>query len=70
MRKWLFGTVAVLLILSMVLVACGATEAPEPTEAAVEPTEAAPEPTQAAPEPTEPQPRYGIGRGWCGRRQL
>jgi basic membrane protein A len=54
MRKWLFGTVAVLLILSMVLVACGATEAPEPTEAAVEPTEAAPEPTEAAPEPTEP----------------
>ena len=54
MRKWLFSTIAVLLILSMVLVACGATEAPAPTEAAPEPTEAAPEPTEAAPEPTEP----------------
>ncbi len=51
MRKWLFSTVAVLLILSMVLVACGPTEAPEATEVAPEPTEAAPEPT----EPTQVQ---------------
>ncbi|MEJ2735140.1 MAG: extracellular solute-binding protein [Anaerolineae bacterium] len=56
MKKSLFSLLALLLVLSLVISACGPT--PEPTEAPqVEPTqeEAAPEPTQeeAAPEPTQ-----------------
>jgi basic membrane protein A len=58
MQKWIFGTLVVLLVVSLALVGCAATEEPEPepTEAATQPTEAAPEPTEAAPEPTEAAP--------------
>jgi basic membrane protein A len=50
MKKWMFTTLAVLLVLSLVLVGCGGTTAPEPTAppAATE----APPPTEAAPPPT------------------
>jgi len=50
MKKSLFTLLALLLVASMLLAACGGTE--EPTTAP-EATEAAPEATEAAPEPTE-----------------
>jgi branched-chain amino acid transport system substrate-binding protein len=54
---------SILLIVSMVLAACGPTEAPEPTATeetvAEQPTEAPPEPTEAPPEPTTP-PEEGV----------
>jgi multiple sugar transport system substrate-binding protein/sn-glycerol 3-phosphate transport system substrate-binding protein len=56
-KKWLYVFVLAVLVVPLILTACGATpeptKAPEPTEAAPEPTDAAPEPTEAAPEPTE-----------------
>ena len=61
MKKTLFSLLAVLMVLSLVVTACGPTaeptEAPKATEAAPEPTkeDAAPEPT-AAEEPTEKAP--------------
>ena len=66
MKKSLLSLLALLVVLGLVISACGPT--PEPTEAPqVEPTkeEAAPEPTEeeAAPEPTEeeaaPEPTEG-----------
>ena len=57
MKRSLFSIVALLVVLSMILAACGPT--PEPTEAPP-PTEApAPEPTKAE-EPTEAPPAVGI----------
>ena len=57
MKNKLFSIVALMIVLSMILVACGAT--PEPTQAP-EPTKA-PEATKA-PEPTEEAkpPRGGL----------
>jgi ABC-type transport system substrate-binding protein len=61
-RKMLYNVVAALMLLSLILSACGTgaatTEAPKPTEAAAQPTEApkateAAQPTEA-PAPTEP----------------
>jgi multiple sugar transport system substrate-binding protein len=49
-KKWMYLFVLAVLVIPLILTACGPT--PEPT-AAPEPTEAAPEPTEAAPEPTE-----------------
>ena len=46
--------IALTLIVSMLLMACG-TDAPEPT-VEVPPTDAPPEPTEAAPAPTEAEP--------------
>ncbi|HSJ56334.1 MAG TPA: extracellular solute-binding protein [Anaerolineae bacterium] len=75
MKKSWFTLLALVLALSMVLAACGATEepAPEPTApVAAEPTEApAEEPTQApAEEPTEAAPPTGgtitIWHQWSG----
>ncbi len=54
MKRSLFSIIALLVVVSMILTACGPTEAPEATQAP-EPTEAeaAPEPTEAAaPPPT------------------
>jgi len=48
-NKW-FSLFSLLLVVIMLVTACGPTEAPQPTEAAPEPTEAAPEPTEV-PEP-------------------
>jgi predicted small lipoprotein YifL len=61
MKRSLFSILALLVIASMVLAACGATEAPAPTEApAAEPTEApAAEPTEAE-EPSEPTTGEGV----------
>jgi maltose-binding protein MalE len=64
MKKSLFSLLALLVVLSLVISACGPTpeptEAPQATEAAPEPTEeeVAPEPTEeeVAPEPTEEVP--------------
>jgi basic membrane protein A len=46
MRNWIFATLVALLIVSLALVGCTPTAAPEPTEA--------PAAEEAAPEPTEP----------------
>jgi len=67
--KKLYWLIAVLMVLSMVLTACGgaATEAPaEPTEPAapVEPAAPAEEPTVAAPAETE-GPAPAAEGGWC-----
>jgi basic membrane protein A len=65
MKKWTFATLVALLVLSLVLVGCGGTPEPEPTEAVVAPTEPpAAEPTEPpAAEPTEPpavEPEEGV----------
>jgi basic membrane protein A len=54
MRNWIFATLVALLIVSLALVGCGPTAAPEPTEAPAA-EEPAPEPTEApvAEEPAE-----------------
>ena len=60
-RSW-FSIIALLIVLSMLLAACGGTEAPEATEAPadVEPTEATDvEPTEAPPVTTFPVPPGG-----------
>ncbi|MFN2185555.1 MAG: hypothetical protein ACK2UU_16315, partial [Anaerolineae bacterium] len=65
-KKWMYLFVLAVLVIPLILTACGPTPeptaAPEPTKAP-EPTEAAPEPT-AAPEeptaaPTEPEAAAG-----------
>ncbi|HSR34237.1 MAG TPA: ABC transporter substrate-binding protein, partial [Anaerolineae bacterium] len=58
MKKKTLSLLSLLVILSMVLVACGPTAAPAPTEApAAEPTQApAPEPTEPPPPTEEPTP--------------
>lgn len=50
--KKLYSVLAVLLIATMVLTACGSTPTAAPTEVMVEPTEAPVEPTEVAVEPT------------------
>ena len=53
MKKNLFALLAVLMIISLVLSACGAKPTPEPQAPASQPTVAAAEPTQA-PAPAAP----------------
>jgi len=50
MKKWLFTSLAGLLILSLLLAGCGPTTEPEPTATT------APEVTEPEPEVTEPEP--------------
>ena len=63
-KKWLYLFVLAVLVIPLILTACGPTPepttAPEPTEAAPEPTEAVeePEPTEAAEEPEAPAGPY------------
>ncbi|MGD8398974.1 MAG: hypothetical protein PVG11_08970, partial [Anaerolineae bacterium] len=53
MKKWMYLLVVAVLLIPLVLTACGATEEPEPTEAPqAEPTAAPDEPTAAPEEPT------------------
>ncbi len=52
MKKPLFTLLALLVVMSLVLAACGATEEPEPTKAAEKPTEVIEEPTAVVEEPT------------------
>jgi arabinogalactan oligomer/maltooligosaccharide transport system substrate-binding protein len=77
MKKQLFALLALLVVASLILAACGSTPEPEapgvePTEAeaAPEPTkeEAAPEPTkeEAAPEPAEEPVTIAIWHQWTG----
>ncbi len=48
MKRSLFSIVALLIVFSMLLAACGATDTPEPTEVSVEPTKAEVAPTTPA----------------------
>ncbi len=52
MKKTWFTLLALLVVMSLVLAACGATEE-EPTEVVVQPTEVVEEPTEVIEEPTE-----------------
>ena len=60
-RKHLWGALAFLLVLSMVLTACGGAATPAPAKPAAEPTAApaAAEPTKA-PEAAKPAERVGV----------
>jgi maltose-binding protein MalE len=67
MKKKLFALLAVLVVLSLIIAACGPTEAPvaEPTQAQAEPTQAQAEPTQAEAEPTA-EPATAVPAGPTG----
>lgn len=68
MKKSLFGLLALLVVLSLIVTACGGTAAPEPTEAPPpEPTEAEAEvPPTEAPPPAEEPVTISIWHQWTG----
>jgi alpha-glucoside transport system substrate-binding protein len=61
MKRWSFALLSIMIILSMVLAACGGEEAPTATPEAAEPTSAPEaEPTEAAEAMPEEQPEVGF----------